>query len=198
MPSETDLLNDALGQIGASRITSIDDGSVNANHCQTFYPALRDGMIRAHHWNFAIVRVELAQDATPPAAGWSYSYTLPADCLKVIEYNGGSLAITNPDLPRVLALFKIEGRLQWGHGSEAVEIDNISRFEETGSYEDPCERPRQQDHLQADPETPVRSAWTPKHGCIATSRSFERLAIFCCQRTARIPTGKLKPPSRPS
>jgi hypothetical protein len=23
--------------------------------------------------------------------------------------------------------------LQWGHGSEAVEIDNISGFEETGS-----------------------------------------------------------------
>ena len=27
MPSETDLLNDALGQIGASRITAIDDGN---------------------------------------------------------------------------------------------------------------------------------------------------------------------------
>ncbi len=53
MPSETNLLNDALSQIGASLITGIDEGSINANHCQLFYPSLRDDLLRSAHWRFA-------------------------------------------------------------------------------------------------------------------------------------------------
>lgn len=112
MPSETDLLNDALGQIGAARITAIDDGSVNANHCLTFYPALRDARIRSHHWNWAVTRQELAQDVAAPAFEFAFSYTLPADCLKVVEYNGANLDTSNLSLFEAATpfRFKIEGR----------------------------------------------------------------------------------------
>lgn len=112
MPSETDLLNDSLGQIGAARITAIDDGSVNANHCQTFYPALRDSRLRSHHWKFSKTRVELAQDATPPLFEFAFAYTLPANSLKIIEYNGANLDTSNLSLFEAAALFrfKIEGR----------------------------------------------------------------------------------------
>ncbi len=107
MASETDLLNDALGQIGASPITAIDDGSLNANYCKRFYPALLDSLIRAHHWNWALKRIELAQDATAPLFGYAYSYTLPSDCLKVVEFNGANTSTTT--LPLNI-FFKIEGR----------------------------------------------------------------------------------------
>lgn len=114
MPSETDLLNGALGLVGASRITEIGDGSTNANHCQAFYGPLRDSLMRAHHWNFAIKRAELAQDEAAPAFEFSYQYTLPTDpwCLKVIEYNGASLDTTNLSLfeAATLSRYKIEGR----------------------------------------------------------------------------------------
>lgn len=115
MPSETDLLNDALSQIGATPINAIDDGSVNANHCQRTYPALRDGLLRAAHWNFASKRVQLAQDAEVPAFEFAYSYTLPADCLKVREYYGGSPSTGDgTDLAlleaRQLAKWRVEGR----------------------------------------------------------------------------------------
>ena len=90
MPSETDLLNDALGQIGEDLITAIDDGSRNANACQDFYPELRDSALRSHTWNFAMTRVELALDATAPLYGYAYSYSLPTDCLKIVEYNGST------------------------------------------------------------------------------------------------------------
>lgn len=90
MPSETDCLNDALGQIGAAKITSMEDGSTNANACKIFYPSLRDGLIRSHHWNFAIKRVELALDTTAPTFGFAYAYTLPPDNLKVLDYGGAS------------------------------------------------------------------------------------------------------------
>jgi|SRR3989304_7130698 len=110
MPSETDLLNDSLSQIGANRITGIDDGSVNANHCLTLYPSLRKALLRSHHWNFAEHRAELAQNVTPPLFEFSFSYTLPSDSLKVKEYNGSSLDTTNLTLFDVLERFKIEGR----------------------------------------------------------------------------------------
>ncbi len=107
MASETDLLNDALGQIGVSPITAIDDGSINANYCKRFYPALRDALTRSHHWNWALKRIELAQDAIAPLFGYAYSYTLPSDCLKVVEFNGANTDTTT--LPLNI-FFKIEGR----------------------------------------------------------------------------------------
>ncbi len=91
MANQTDLLNDALAQIGASRIDAIDDGSINANHCQTLYPELRRSLLRAHYWNFAATRVELALDAIPPIFEYTYSYTLPADFLRIVQYNGNQI-----------------------------------------------------------------------------------------------------------
>lgn len=112
MPSETDCLNDALGMIGESRITAIDDGSVRANYCQTFYPTLRDGLLRSHHWNFAMRRVELAQDAIAPSFEFVFSYTLPTDLLKITEYNGAATdpTLTNGVIPWIASRYTIEGR----------------------------------------------------------------------------------------
>lgn len=112
MPSETDCLNDALSQIGASPITAIDDGTVNANHCKRLYPALRDSLLRTHHWNFAMARIELAQDATPPLFEFAFSYTLPDDLLKVVEFNGAALDTSSLALfgSKEAEYYKIEGR----------------------------------------------------------------------------------------
>ena len=115
MPSETDCLNDALGQIGAARITAIDDQSINANHCAVFYPSLRDGLLRSHHWNFAMQRVALAADVTAPVSEFAYAYTLPGDCLKVVDYAGGtpsSSVVWSSEYAgmRFVPRYKIEGR----------------------------------------------------------------------------------------
>lgn len=116
MASETDVLNDALGQIGAASITAIDDGSTNALACLTFYPTLRDGLLRSARWNFAEVRVQLAQDLTVPVTEYAYRYALPNDpwCLKVNDYAGANPTAAavqvwpfeRPVTPR----YKIEGR----------------------------------------------------------------------------------------
>jgi hypothetical protein len=90
MADETTVLNDALLQIGADPITGIDDGTANANVCKQFYPNLRDALIRAHHWNFAMKRATLAADAVAPLFGFSSQFTLPADLLKIVEYSGGN------------------------------------------------------------------------------------------------------------
>lgn len=86
--SEPDFLNDALGQVGATRITSMLDGSVNANWCKVFWPRLRQALLRMHHWNFATARATLVQNATVPVFGFAYAYDLPTGFLKITEYNG--------------------------------------------------------------------------------------------------------------
>lgn len=85
MPSITDLCNDALGQIGSSFITALDDGTNPANLCNRFYPTVRDAVLRDHLWNFAMTRVALARNATAPVSEWTYGYTLPANCLRVVR-----------------------------------------------------------------------------------------------------------------
>ena len=114
MPSQTDLLNDALSQIGASPITAIDDGSTNANYCQRFYPQLLESMIRAHHWNFAMARVQLAQVTPVPVFEFAYAYALPSDLLKIVEYSGADPNTTTLSLVDetfiVPSVWRIEGR----------------------------------------------------------------------------------------
>ena len=102
MPSETDLINDALSQIGATPVADINEGVPNANYCLRFYPALRDGMLRMHHWNFALKRVTLATLAAPPVYSFIFRYGMPADYIKIVEYNGAPVELTN-------ALYRIEG-----------------------------------------------------------------------------------------
>jgi hypothetical protein len=137
--TETECLNDALGQIGAARITSIDDGSVNANHCLVFYRPLRDGLLRSHFWNFALKWVELAQDVPAPTLGYSYSYELPSDFLRLKQY-AGSLP-TTPDAfwflhpgTRFLTNYKIEGtKLRTNDGQAFIQyvrrIDNPDEWD---------------------------------------------------------------------
>ena len=109
--TETQMLNFALGQIGADRITAIDDGSVNANYCQDFYAPLRTQLLRGHHWNFAETRAMLSAEPTPPLFEYAFAYPLPADCLKLKEYNGSALDTSVlPDGVLVTRFFKIEGR----------------------------------------------------------------------------------------
>lgn len=83
--SEVSICNSALLKIGAERITALSDSNKRAIACNEQYSKCRDEVLEAHPWNFAIKRVELSQNATGPAFGYTYAYDLPADCLRVLE-----------------------------------------------------------------------------------------------------------------
>lgn len=82
MASITGICNVAMQFLGASRITSITDGSKNANVLNDIYDETRDQLLRAHLWNFAMSRVKLARASTAPAFGFAYAYTLPSGWLR--------------------------------------------------------------------------------------------------------------------
>ena len=123
MASIVDICNGALNQLGASTILSLTEDSKNARLCNARYTQIRDSLFRSHPWNCLIKRVELARDTATPSWGFSYQFTLPADCLRV-------LTILNYDYD-----YKIEGRkVLANHGT--VKIQYISRIEDPNQYDE--------------------------------------------------------------
>lgn len=76
------------------------DKTKAGNICRDIYTQVLDEVSRAHNWNCAVARAELAENATAPAFEWAHSFALPDNpkCLRVIE-------MENPE-----SIFKVEGR----------------------------------------------------------------------------------------
>lgn len=122
--SETDLFNSALGLVGANPIRFADDDSTSSKMCMRFYVPLRNGLFRSARWNFCERRAQLAQLATPPAFEFAYAYQLPADCVRVWEYNGAGVTTSSYLVYyqtgiRYQPMFKIEGRSLVSNDSQA-------------------------------------------------------------------------------
>ena len=83
--SKVALCNAALRAFGGRTVASLADGSKESRACAARFDAVRDGLLRAHPWNFAVRRVALAAALPPPAWGPAAAYPLPADCLAVLE-----------------------------------------------------------------------------------------------------------------
>lgn len=89
MPSAVEICNLALLKFGEITISAIDTTTNQGRALTVFYPLLRQQLIYSYQWNFALTRADIsAQVATTPAFGWDYAYTLPSDCLRVVEFYG--------------------------------------------------------------------------------------------------------------
>ncbi len=84
------ICNLALGWVGAKLITSIDDDATGAELCKANWDAVRDAVLEARAWTFAVERANLAADPVAPAYGWAARYQVPADRLRVLEADDGS------------------------------------------------------------------------------------------------------------
>jgi hypothetical protein len=90
MPSVVDLCNKALDKLGHGPIASLDDNTKAARLCTRNWPLVRDAVLRAHPWNFAIKRDVLAPvdlTVTEAAKQWGFSnkFPFPADMLRLVE-----------------------------------------------------------------------------------------------------------------
>jgi hypothetical protein len=82
--TQTDICNSALQRVGASTILSITDNSREARACAVAYDSNRRSELRKRTWNFAKKRVVIAPDSDPPAFGFTYCFSIPADCIRVV------------------------------------------------------------------------------------------------------------------
>lgn len=79
--SDTDICNQALGNIGISDfIESLTEESNEAEKCNLYYESVRDRLLRQFNWPFAKVQAALVlSDQT--VTGWAYAYVYPVDCI---------------------------------------------------------------------------------------------------------------------
>ncbi|MGO2200505.1 hypothetical protein [Pseudomonas helleri] len=87
MATGVSICSNALLMLGAQTINDFADqlNLDRAKLCANLYPTVRDDMLRSHSWNCAIKRAVLAPDAVAPAFGYTHSFELPADFMRVLE-----------------------------------------------------------------------------------------------------------------
>jgi hypothetical protein len=83
--SKIDLCSLALLKIGANSIASFEEGTAEAEVAANLYPSVRDALISAHPWNFALAQQTLAKLAIAPVADFTHAFQLPPDCLRVLS-----------------------------------------------------------------------------------------------------------------
>jgi hypothetical protein len=105
MASVVDICNSALNLLGASTISALSDDSKNARLCNQRYEPVRNRVFRGHAWNCLTKRVQLAQDSTAPVVEYSFQYTLPSDCLRVLKVHTGVTDSIESDIE-----YAVEGR----------------------------------------------------------------------------------------
>jgi hypothetical protein len=123
MASTVEICNGALNQLGATTILSLTEDSKNARLCNSRYTQVRDALFRTHPWNCLQARLELAASTDSPAWGFTYAYTLPANCLRllrVLDYDSN---------------YKVEGRKILSNAS-TMKILYISRVTDPNEYDE--------------------------------------------------------------
>jgi hypothetical protein len=123
MASVVDICNGALNQLGATTILSLTEDSKNARLCNSRYTQVRDALFRSHPWNCLQKRIQIAADTTAPAWGFSFAYTLPADCLrllKILDYDSN---------------YKVEGRKILSNTS-SMKILYVARVTDPNEYDE--------------------------------------------------------------
>jgi len=89
-PSETSIANAALILLGEQRIESISGTDKTSTLVNDRYAEVRDDLLRSHSWNFATKRAQLAADVAAPLWGFDRQYTLPSDCLRLLDVENRS------------------------------------------------------------------------------------------------------------
>ena len=123
MASIVGICNGALNQLGATTILSLTEDSKNARLCNSRFTQVRDALFRTHPWNCLQKRIQIAADSTAPAWGFSFAYTLPADCLRLLR-------ILDFD-----SNYKVEGRKILSNTS-TMKILYISRVTDPNEYDE--------------------------------------------------------------
>lgn len=85
--SKTEICNLALARLGKDQfIGNIEtEQSKPARLCRQFYPMALAELLEDYDWTFAQSVVQLAVPVGDPPPGWSFQYSLPADCLSPIR-----------------------------------------------------------------------------------------------------------------
>ena len=86
--TKTGIINTALMRVGAQGVPAAFQDAPAAQTAAAAYDRALDCCLALHPWNFAVRYAALAQRAGPAAPGWRHAWSLPADCLRIVEALG--------------------------------------------------------------------------------------------------------------
>ena len=109
MAGMIDIINRALTKLGERRIVSLDDNTKAAGTANSLYETVRDSEIAGHRWGFAVFRVMLPELAETPAFGSGHVYTMPSDCLRILEAGPWPIPVLADYIPASCQSWTIEG-----------------------------------------------------------------------------------------
>jgi len=123
--SNTEICNLALKALGLDPISSLaDDTSQAGIILRNTWEATRDAILRSANWRCLLARSgSLAREDTAPSFGYSYAYTLPTDCVRVV-----GMSVDSTDRYDFLGR-----RILWPEAGWAVE-SNLLLTDETEAF----------------------------------------------------------------
>ena len=122
MVSEVDICNRSLIKVDGNLITSLSQETEEAVLCNVLYPQIRDEVLRAHFWNFAIKQATLNQTVATPTFEFNYKYALPSDYIRIYS------------LKEVGQRYKIKGG-ELHTNLSGVDIEYVARETDTTRYD---------------------------------------------------------------
>ena len=176
-----DCCNSALQRVGATTILSLSDNSPEARACTVAYDSNRRDELRRHRWNFSIKRVVLAPDTTAPAFDYTYAFTLPSDCLRIIrpptsdldwQIEGRKILTNDGSTLYLKYIADIEDASQWDPSfynvvAGALAIDICERLTQSNqkkqycvaAYNEDVKMARRVDAFESGPEDAADDDW---------------------------------------
>ena len=88
--SVVEICNAALSLVGEKQITNatLSSDTEAERQCSLIYPIIKDRLLRAHPWNFAESRTQLASLTATPDFEFTYYYKLPSNCIRALRLYG--------------------------------------------------------------------------------------------------------------
>ena len=83
--SKLDIINKALGIVGANQVRNIEDHTLEAEAARKMYQPALDSILAETDWTFATKRAMLEKSDKVPAWGGGNYFELPSDMIKIID-----------------------------------------------------------------------------------------------------------------
>lgn len=131
------IYNLALADLGVAKVDSTSESSTACNRINDVYQYVRDEVLEANDWNFAVTRVLLTENAESPVQGFDYAYTLPADFLRLCEDDASDPPVYPNSLPYVIEALADGTKClftNYDNTSENLSIRYVRREENPARY----------------------------------------------------------------
>ena len=131
-----DIANLAAVELGEAPISSFEDNTSFARAMKIIHIPIRDKFLRENNWNSATARVTLAASTDTPKWGFSTSYPLPADWLKLLEVRSQAtnVYIDSTNVPNNIP-YRLEGDDIICNETTGVQIRYVKRLTDVSRWD---------------------------------------------------------------